>query len=83
MDLPLASVDLPIRSGELLSLRSAARNLYDTVTRLNLGEVDKYVLLDNKHDVKAVVISPAKYADLLEAASRPAGAQSADPDPAT
>jgi hypothetical protein len=61
-------MEMLVKSGELLSLRSAARNLYDAVTRLNSGEVEKYVLLDNKHDIKAIVLTPATYAQLVAAA---------------
>jgi hypothetical protein len=70
-------MEMSVRSGELLSLRSAARNLYDAVTRLNSGEVEKYVLLDNKHDIKAVVLTPMAYAELVAAAERAPKARAA------
>lgn len=70
-------MEMLVKSGELLSLRSAARNLYDAVTRLNSGEVEKYVLLDNKHDIKAIVLTPATYAQLVAAAERAPTARAA------
>lgn len=58
-------VELPIRKGEILSLRRAARNLYGAVDALATGEVTKFILLDNKNDMRAVLLTPEAYSDLL------------------
>lgn len=68
-------MELPIRRGEILSLRAAARNLYGAVDTLATGEVGKYVLLDNKNDMRAVLLTPEAYGELLANAS-PAGSAS-------
>ena len=58
-------MELPIRRGEILSLRAAARNLYGAVEALSTGEVSKYVLLDSKNDMRAVLLTPETYGRLL------------------
>lgn len=58
-------MELPIRRGEILSLRAAARNLYGAVDALATGEVSKYVLLDSKNDMRAVLLTPEAYGRLL------------------
>lgn len=60
-------MELPIARGEILSLRSAARNLYGTVEALSTGEVRKFVLLDSKNDMRAVLITPEMYDQLRRA----------------
>jgi hypothetical protein len=66
------TVELPIRKGEIMSLRSAARNLYAAVDALGAGEATKYVLLDSKNDMRAVLLTPESYSDLLDAAKKEA-----------
>lgn len=61
-------MELPIARGEILSLRTAARNLYGTIEALSAGEVRKFVLLDSKNDMRAVLITPEAYDQLLRAA---------------
>jgi hypothetical protein len=63
-------MELPIRKGEIMSLRSAARNLYAAVDALGAGEATKYVLLDSKNDMRAVLITPESYSELLAAAAK-------------
>jgi hypothetical protein len=58
-------VQLPIKRGEILSLRAAARNLYGAVEALAAGEAAKYVLLDSKNDMRAVLLTAEAYAELL------------------
>jgi hypothetical protein len=58
-------MELPIRRGEILSLRAAARNLYGAVEALAAGDVSKYVLLDSKNDMRAVLLTPEAYGQLL------------------
>jgi hypothetical protein len=59
-----------IRRGEVLSVRTAARNLYAVLDRLDSGEADKFVLLDQKNDLRAVVLTTDEYAALLADAGR-------------
>lgn len=65
-------MELPIRANELLSLRDAARNLYDTVEKLQRQEASKYVLLNGRNQMQAVLMTPESYAGLLAAADAPA-----------
>jgi hypothetical protein len=60
-------VEIRMKSAELLSLRIAARHLYDAVTRLERGEVEKFVLLDQRNAIRAVVLAPETYARLADA----------------
>jgi hypothetical protein len=59
-----------IRRGEVLSVRTAARNLYAVLDRLDNGEAEKFVLLDQKNDLRAVVLTTDEYAALLADAGR-------------
>jgi hypothetical protein len=54
----------------MLSLRQAARDLYGTVERLNSGEAAKYVLLDQRKDVRGILLSAGEYAALVKEAGR-------------
>ncbi len=59
-------MELSIRPNELLSLRTAARNLYDTVDKLQRREATKFVLLNSKNEMQAVLLTPEAYAALIE-----------------
>jgi hypothetical protein len=58
-------MELSIGTNELLSLRTAARNLYQLVDRLQNHEVTKYVLLNNRNEMQAVLLTPEAYVELL------------------
>lgn len=58
-------MELLIGANELLSLRTAARNLYELVDRLQNREATKYVLLNNRNEMQAVLLTPEAYAELL------------------
>ena len=58
-------MELPIRTNELLSIRAASRNLYDVVDRLQRNEVSKFVLLNSRNDMQAVILTPESYAELV------------------
>ena len=60
-------VELTVRGGEMMSLRTAARNLYGAVEALAAGEVGKYVLLDSKNEMRAVLLTPEEYGRLSAA----------------
>lgn len=60
-------MELPIRANELLSIRSASRNLYDAVDRLQRNEASKFVLLNSRNEMQAVLLTPESYAALLQA----------------
>jgi hypothetical protein len=62
-----SEVELPVKRGEMMSLRNAARNLYSAVENLAAGEVSKYVLLDSKNEMRAVLITPEEYSRLRTA----------------
>jgi hypothetical protein len=62
-------VAVPIRRGEMLSLRTAARNLYGAVEALAAGDVGKYVLLDSKNEMRAVLLTAEEYARLISPAA--------------
>jgi hypothetical protein len=59
-------MELPIRDNELLSIRAAARNLYDTVDKLQRNEASKFVLLNSRNEMQAVILTPESYAELLQ-----------------
>lgn len=59
-----------IKRGEVLSVRTAARNLYAILEQLERGDADKYVLLDQKNDLRAVLLTTDEYAALLTEAGR-------------
>lgn len=59
------AVELSIRSNELLSLSTAARNLYEIVERLHNREATKFVLLNSRNEMQAVLLTPEAYADLV------------------
>jgi hypothetical protein len=56
-----------IRRGEVLSVRTAARNLYSVLEQLERGDAEKYVLLDQKNDLRAVLLTTDEYAALVTA----------------
>lgn len=58
-------MELPIRTNELLSIRSASRNLYDAVDKLRRNEVSKFVLLNSRNEMQAVLLTPEAYAKLV------------------
>jgi hypothetical protein len=60
-------MELPIRANELLSIRNASRNLYDAVDRLQRNEATKFVLLNSRNEMQAVLLTPESYAALLQA----------------
>jgi hypothetical protein len=60
-------VELPIRTNELLSIRNASRNLYDAVDRLQRNEASKFVLLNSRNEMQAVLLTPESYAKLAAA----------------
>jgi len=60
-------LELVVRRGEMISLRTAARNLYAAVEALAAGDVGKYVLLDAKNEMRAVLITPEEYGRLRAA----------------
>ena len=64
-----------IRRDEVLSVRTAARNLYGVLERLERGDAEKYVLLDQKHDLRAVLLTTDEYASLVATAGRVTRAQ--------
>jgi hypothetical protein len=64
-----------IRRDEVLSVRTAARNLYGVLERLERGEAEKYVLLDQKNDLRAVLLTTDEYASLVAAAGQVTRAQ--------
>ncbi len=64
-----------IKRGEVLSVRTAARNLYAVLEQLESGAADKYVLLDQKNDLRAVLLTTDEYASLLADAGRVMSAQ--------
>jgi hypothetical protein len=66
-----------IKRGEVLSVRTAARNLYAVLEQLERGDADKYVLLDQKNDLRAVVLTTHEYATLLADAGRVTAQQEA------
>lgn len=53
--------EITIKSGELFSLRSATRNLYNMVNKLETGEIEKIVLIDGENKIRAVIITPGLY----------------------
>jgi hypothetical protein len=53
-----------------MSVRTAARNLYAIIEQLEHGEAEKYVLLDQKNDLRVVVLTTDEYAALLADAGR-------------
>ena len=57
-------MEVPIRANELLSIRAASRNLYDTVAKLQRNEATKFVLLNSRNEMQAVLITPERYAEL-------------------
>lgn len=59
-------MELPIRTNELLSIRNASRNLYDAVERLKRNETSKFVLLNSRNEMQAVLLTPESYAALLQ-----------------
>jgi hypothetical protein len=59
-------VELLIRANELLSIRTASRNLYDAVGRLQRNEASKFVLLNSRNEMQAVLLTPESYAALLQ-----------------
>jgi len=59
-----------IKRGEVLSVRTAARNLYAVLEQLERGDADKYVLLDQKNDLRAVLLTTDEYAALLAEAGQ-------------
>ncbi len=65
-------MELPIRTNELLSIRSASRNLYDAVDRLHRNEASKFVLLNSRNEMQAVLLTPESYAALVTAQQRAA-----------
>jgi hypothetical protein len=67
-------MELSIRANELLSLRVAARNLYETVDKLQRNEATKFVLLNNKNQMQAVLLTPESYAALIQRADEMAAA---------
>jgi hypothetical protein len=66
-------VELPIRANELLSIRNASRNLYDAVAKLQRKEARKFVLLNNRNEMQAVLLTPQAYAALLSGQGEVAG----------
>jgi hypothetical protein len=68
-------VEFLIKRGEVLSVRTAARNLYAVLDQLESGAADKYVLLDQKNDLRAVLLMTDDYAALLADAGRVTTAQ--------
>jgi hypothetical protein len=64
-----------IKRGEVLSVRTAARNLYAVLDQLESGDAKKYVLLDQKNDLRAVLLTTDEYATLLADAGRVAAPQ--------
>ncbi len=59
-----------IKRDEVLSVRTAARNLYGTLDRLEASEGGRFVLLDQKNDLRAVLLSTDAYSALLHDAGR-------------
>jgi hypothetical protein len=57
-------MEVPIRANELLSLRAASRNLYEAVAKLQRNEATKFVLLNNRNEMLAVLLTPERYAEL-------------------
>jgi hypothetical protein len=56
-----------IRRGEVLSVRTAARNLYSILDQFERGDAEKYVLLDQRNDLRAVLLTTDEYAALVAA----------------
>ena len=59
-------MELPVGVNELLSVRAAARNLYELVDKLQRSEAKKFVLLNNRNEMQAVLLTPEAYVALLE-----------------
>jgi hypothetical protein len=59
-----------ISRDEVLSVRTASRSLYAVLQRLERGDAEKYVLLDRKNDLRAVLLTTDEYAALLADAGR-------------
>jgi hypothetical protein len=54
----------------MLSLRQVARDLYGTLERLNAGEADRFLLLDQHREIRGVLLSADEYAALLKESGR-------------
>jgi hypothetical protein len=47
-------------------VRAAARNLYELVDKLQRSEANKFVLLNNRNEMQAILLTPQSYLALLE-----------------
>jgi hypothetical protein len=63
-------VELVVRPGEMLSLRTVARDLYGTLERLNSSAAARYLLLDQRKEIRGVLLSADEYAALLKESGR-------------